>query len=138
MKEKSYETKNLYILRISELIYMVPDGEVVMTSESMYCREYYTIAEKKKDNKYKDLFEFRTYKDGTHVGLGNIRDIEDTISIDELTGFTRPTMTKKESLVILRDYLITLNTEEDIEISAPKRYTKGLNLDLRPQVNKEN
>ncbi|MDE5888855.1 MAG: hypothetical protein K2H20_02425, partial [Bacilli bacterium] len=128
--------KNLYILRVSELIYMVPDGEVVLTSDAMYSREYYTIAEKKKEGKYKDIFQLRTFKDNTQVGFGVIRDVEDSISIDELTGFTKHTMTKKEALVALKNYLVTLNPEEDIEISAPKRYTKDLNLDLRPQTNK--
>lgn len=138
MKEKIFETKNLYILRVSELIYTIPDGEVVMSPETMYSREYYTIAEKKKEGKYKDIYQLRTFKDNTQFGLGVIRDVEDSVSIAELTGFTKPKMSKREALVTLRDYLVTLNPEEDIEISAPRKYTKNLNLNLNFQVNKEN
>ena len=55
MKAKKYETKNLYILHISELVYFVPDGETLYTPDTMYEKEYYTIAEKKSDERYKDL-----------------------------------------------------------------------------------
>lgn len=131
MKEKKYETKNLYILHISELVYFVPDGETLYVPDTMYTREYYTVAEKKSDEKFKDLFNlFTTYKNNTHVGVGTIKDIEESISIDELTDFQVPTMTKRDTLVVLRDYIKTLNPKENIEISAPKKYTKNLNLDL--------
>ncbi len=126
MKEKNYATRNLYILHVSELIYLVPDGEIYYSSESMYEKEYYTIAEKKKENKYRDIFEFKTYKKEGIVGFGTIREIEEPISIDELTGFNIPTMTKREALITLKDYLSTLDLEEDIVISAPRKYTKNL------------
>ncbi len=132
MKAKKYETKNLYILHISELVYFVPDGETLYTPDTMYEKEYYTIAEKKSDERYKDLFNFcTTYKNNTHVGLGTIKDIEESISVDELTGFCISTMTKKEALLVLRNYLKELNPEENIEISAPIKYTKNLNLNLQ-------
>lgn len=136
MKEKKYATRDLYILHVSELIYLVPDGEICYSPDTMYEREYYTVAERKKENKYRDVFEFKTYKKEGIVGLGTIREIKEPISIDELTGFMIPSMTKKDALISLKNYLITLNPENDIEISVPKKYTKNMDLNLRPQLNK--
>lgn len=136
MKEKKYATRDLYILHVSELIYLVPDGEICYSPDTMYEREYYTVAERKKENKYRDVFEFKTYKKEGIVGLGTIREIKEPISIDELTGFMIPSMTKKDALISLKNYLITLNPENDIEISVPKKYTKNMDLNLRSQLNK--
>lgn len=127
MIQKKADTNSLFLLKINELIY-VPDMEGVMLGNLgfyepyYYTRYYYTIAKMIKDGVYKDLLSIRKYKDVGSFGYGVIRNIDEKISLQDIS-LQNNNLTKKEILQILKKY-VKIYENKQIQESEKVFYKK--------------